>query len=242
MDTKVHFRLSGFTVKVVEDRERAGGGGSMENPYFSRCWEDRRVLEFFGTVERPCSGRYFAEPELSAYDLRDGADEGVLHHEKIVIAATYPEIKQVSSTRLVYPDTISVQGQRRGFSALLLGLVWGQAIAGAVLRLAAAGARPWALREMRRVARAQREADDIGFKREPLDNFVILDVSSGRASNDNGEAVAILRGVAVYQCADPEDLPDSRNDAPVTAERVLHVGASRERDEVVVACPRRQHC
>ena len=85
-----------FSCRICESREKAGGGGSIENPKGSRCWKLRCVLRFFGTVAEPKPDKYFAEPELCAYDLQDPGELGLFYRKRLVLAATYHEIQQLS--------------------------------------------------------------------------------------------------------------------------------------------------
>jgi hypothetical protein len=55
-----------FSVKVIENREASGGGGSLENPKHSQLWKLAKVVEFFGTRDEPKPNRYFATPDLCA--------------------------------------------------------------------------------------------------------------------------------------------------------------------------------
>ena len=127
----------------------------MENPWRSLLWVQISVVGFFGNLDRPRPGRFFSRPDLCAYDMRDPAETDLFYRKRIVLAATYREILQVNDVcpgghehALVRggvkgPDGKWVgRGKLSGAYPLKLGLVWGQAIAGAVLRLGAAGAHP----------------------------------------------------------------------------------------------------
>ena len=226
----------------------------MENPKGSRCWRLRCVLRFFGTVAEPKPSKYFAEPELCAYDLQDPGEPGLFYRKRLVLAATYPEIKQVDRrcpngkgppaddhSHIFVRGGVkdrdgkwTSRGKCSGAYPLPLGLDWGQSIAEAALRLAHSGARRWADRESRRIARVCKEAEDIKMCLEvPKIGFATVQLCGRRALSDSGEYVAMLKDsgehVAMLDTLDldSKDLEDQEGASPDSRSADSHATVGR---------------
>ena len=59
-----------FSVDGIERRAKKGAEGSMESPYAANTWRIGRVIEFFGTREKPAAGKVFVSPDLCQYDMK----------------------------------------------------------------------------------------------------------------------------------------------------------------------------
>ena len=81
--------MTDWTVGQVRRRTECGGGGSVESTLRARFWSLASVVDFFGTVDAPREGRYFAEPHMCVYDLRDPAEPTKLYRKPLRLAATF---------------------------------------------------------------------------------------------------------------------------------------------------------
>ena len=86
-----------WMVSQVDRREAMGGGGSVESPERSRFWKIPSVVKYFGTEEHPRDRRYFTNPHMCCYGLRDPAQPDKLYRKPLRLAATFPELREVDA-------------------------------------------------------------------------------------------------------------------------------------------------
>ena len=84
-----------WMVQQVDRREAKGGGGSVESTERSRLWAIPSVVKYFGTADQPRPRRYFSNPHMCCYNLRDPAQPDKLYRKPLRLAATFPEILEV---------------------------------------------------------------------------------------------------------------------------------------------------
>jgi hypothetical protein len=188
-----------FSMRVIRRRAKEGGGGSLENLQGSRCWELDCVKGFFGTFNKPLQGKHFARTALCAHVH---GEHSTIYGKKLEVAATYQEILSIAKLQ----DSWSERSPISGDYPLLLGLNWGQSVAGAVLRLTRESASEWADRELCRTDQISKRAEEIRLVSVPASiGFATLDLSTGKAVNDAGEYVALLKPKPVSEFPDSGD-------------------------------------
>jgi hypothetical protein len=150
-------RLHKRRAKPGPDRKE----GSLESPKTSRAWKISELIDFFGTVEKPAKGAYFAKPDGCANGMLEPGTIDVYWRKSMVLAANYQEILEVSDTcpgnhaHVAIRGSVKVPGggwdsraRLSGVYPLRLCLVWGRAIAKACLRLSSPAAERWANQQL----------------------------------------------------------------------------------------------
>ena len=110
-----------------------------------------RVVEFFGSREKPAEGRVLVSPDLCQYDLKEPGQDDVFWKKRVTLAATYREltILEVQCLRdhqhQQVRGNVKVDGRWQGRAVLSakyptsLGLAWSYVISLVVSRVARGG-------------------------------------------------------------------------------------------------------
>ena len=243
-----------FSIEMIEDREKAGGAGSLENPKGSRLFGLKCFIKCFGTQDKPKKGRYFASPDLCAYGAADpvgDSGEALFYHKPVVLAATYVEILQIDDKCPGDHEHVQVRGSvkgdngkwigrglRSGAYTAQLGLEWGRIVAAAVTRLARVTAQDWVERQVKR--QLVRSGPDVVKEREdsakPANQsrlyaqeevFIFRDFQSNLAYSLEGstETVFHLPEDEPADLPDPQELKASEPMKEVSAAEALAAGA-----------------
>ena len=158
-----------WMVQQVDRREAKGGGGSVESTERARLWAIPSVVKYFGTADQPRPRKYFSNPHMCCYNLRDPAQPDKLYRKPLRLADPSPEILEVDDRcpgqeagkheHIPIRGSVKLPGgkwvSRASFTAHYtreFALALGRAIARACFRLAEATARDWVRDQIRREA------------------------------------------------------------------------------------------
>ena len=133
-----------FYIGQLRKRVQSKAAGSLESPKGAKTWHCKKVVEFFGTPKEPLPDRYFVDPDMCMYGLKDPVELDKFYHKSMLFAATYPEIQGVNEKCDKSHDHRPVRGRVKvlgrghvsrgvlsGAYTLQLGLKWGERVAAA---------------------------------------------------------------------------------------------------------------
>ena len=212
--------LAEFCVEQISWRAEHGAAGSIESPKASRVWKLPKVVGFFGKRDHPKPARYFADPDLCQYEMKEPGSDDLFWRKSIVIAATYPEVEELTlHCEKVEGKPLHQHVQIKGAVhvpdgppadraklsreyPLPLAVAWGRSIAKACFRVCSLTAAEWAAHEYEIAVSELHHVRTLACeaKSERLERgFAIWEPATNTATSLTGETESLFELAELFQ-------------------------------------------